>query len=87
MKKLKTIVAGLCLIGLTGSCVISHTAVVTNNAVGSKEYESKGHHFKKDLDLSYETAMKKGKITKIGIAELRVKFFFIPFYSLKITGE
>ena len=87
MKKIKAIFAGLCLIGLTGSCVISHTAVVTNNSVGSKEYEIKGHQFKKDFDLSYETAMRKGKITTIGIAEMRVKLVFIPIYSLKITGE
>lgn len=87
MKKMKPILAGLSLIGLMGSCVISHTAVVTNNSVGSKVYEIKGHQFKKDFDMSYETAMKKGKISTIGIAEMRVKLVFIPIYSLKITGE
>ncbi|PHR31944.1 MAG: hypothetical protein COA38_06970 [Fluviicola sp.] len=87
MKKVKMIFASLCIGGLMGSCVISHTAVVTNNPVGSKVGEIKGHQFKKDFDMSYEAAMKKGGITTIGIAEMRVKMFFIPLYNFKVTGE
>lgn len=84
---MKAIFASICVVGLMGSCVISHTAVVTNNPVGNKMGEVKGHQFKKNFDLSYEAAMKKGGITTVGIAEMRVKLFFIPLYSFKVTGE
>ncbi len=87
MKKIKTIAASICMVGLLGSCVVSHTAVVTNNPVGSKKGEIKGHQFKKNFDLSYESAMKKGKISEVGIAEMRVKLFIIPLYKLTVTGE
>jgi len=87
MKKMKMIFASFCIAALMGSCVISHTAVVTNNSVGSKVGQIKGHQFKKDFDMSYEAAMKKGGITTVGIAEMRVKLFFIPLYNLKVTGE
>lgn len=73
--------------GSMTSCVASHTAVVTNNSVGDKTGVVKGTSFKKDLDLSYEGAMKDGGITKVGIAEMKITVFVIPFYKLTVTGE
>lgn len=74
--------------GSMTSCVVSHTAVVTNNSVGDKTGEVKGTPFKKDLDLSYEGAMKDGGITKVGIAEMKVRvLLIIPHYKLTVTGE
>ncbi|MFT4757701.1 MAG: putative membrane protein [Vicingaceae bacterium] len=87
MKKTKlAIVAGV--IAIAGaSCTISHTAIVTNNAVGSKTGVAKGHTMQKDIDISYEAAMKQGEISTIGISEFKVKMFFIPIYLLTVTGE
>lgn len=87
MKKNKlVVVAGI--IAIAGaSCTVSHTAIVTNNSVGSKTGVAKGHALKKDIDISYEAAMKKGKITKVGISEFKIKMFFIPIYNLTVTGE
>lgn len=87
MKKMKiAFVAGLCVVGMS-SCTVMHTAVVTNNPVGSKKYTMKPKPFGKDQGVSYNQAMKKGKISKLGIAEYKMKMFFIPMQELTITGE
>lgn len=87
MKKMKiAFVAGLCVIGMS-SCTVMHTAVVTNNPVGSKKYTMKPKPFGKDQGVSYNQAMKKGKITTLGVAEYKLKAFFVFFPELTITGE
>lgn len=88
MKNVKIAALSLTLVGLMGSCMLSHTAVVTNNSVGSKKVEVKGTPFKKNLDISYNGAMKKGKISTVGVVEFRTKaLLIIPQYSITMTGE
>lgn len=70
------------------SCTVAHTAVVTNNAVGSKRGKLVTHPFKRNAGLSYESAMKNGEIKKLGIAEYKAKVFLtIPVQKLEVTGE
>ena len=87
MKKIKQ--ASLAVIAMValGSCTVSHTAILTNNPVGSKVGVTKAGAFMKNPDVSYKTAMKKGNISKIGIAEMKVKVFIFPKYVLTVTGE
>ncbi len=87
MKKVKIGLLSMAFLGLMGSCMVSHTVVVTNNSVGSKKVEVKGFSFKKDLDISYSGAMKKGGISEVGIAEFKTKLIFFPQYSVVLTGE
>lgn len=70
------------------SCTASHTAMITNNPVGSKTGKSESGLFSPDSGFSYHEAVKNGGIEKIGVGEAKVKFFIIPFkYSLIVTGE
>lgn len=87
MKKLKLLSGFAFALALTTSCVTSHTAVVTNNPVGSKTGEATAKVFDKDADFSYSAAMKKGGISKVGIAEVKATVFIFPKYTLTITGE
>jgi len=84
MKKL--LLMGMIAGGLS-SCTVSHTIMVTNNAVGSKVGMIKKSAFSKDVDLSLESACKKGKITKVGTVEMKMKFFILPSYKIVVTGE
>lgn len=72
---------------LLASCTVSHTAVVTNNSVGSKVGKAKAKATDKKADFSFSAAMKNGNISKIGIAEMKVKVFFFPRYTMTVTGE
>ncbi len=72
---------------LLGSCTVSHTAVVTNNPVGSRVGIAKAGAFQKDADCSYKAAMDKGKISKIGVAEVKMKVFIFPKITTTGTGE
>lgn len=87
MKTIKIALLGLGVLGLN-SCTVYHTAVVTNNAVGSKIGVAKAKTGQADADFTYQSAMKNGKITKVGIAETKVTGFFI-FYTgtTTVTGE
>ncbi len=87
MKKTRLVALFSLSLMFFGSCTISHTAVVTNNAVGSKVGVAKAGAFMKDADASYSAAMKNGKISKVGIAEMKVKVFLFPKYTLTVTGE
>lgn len=70
-----------------GSCTLAHTAIVTNNPVGNKKGELKTS-IGMSQGVSFHEAMKKGRITKIGIAEYKFKMFIIiPSQRLTITGE
>jgi hypothetical protein len=87
MKKIKFLGAIAFTLALSASCVASHTAVVTNNPVGSKTGVATAKVFDKDADFSYSAAMKKGNISKVGIAEVKATVFIFPKYTLTITGE
>lgn len=70
------------------SCTLVHTAVVTNNPVGTKKGELKTSIFGTKTGVSYFEAMKKGRITKVGIAEYKMKSFIIfPVQYFTVTGE
>ena len=86
MNKLKAAFVGLAALGL-GSCTVSHTAIVTNNPVGSKVGMVQAKTTNTKADYSYQAAMKNGKITKVGIAETKVTMFFIPKATTIVTGD
>ena len=74
-----------CVTLLLSSCVVSHTVIVTNNPVGTKKGVVSGTPFKKNLDLSYMAAKKRGKITKVGIAEFKTtNILIIPKYEANL---
>jgi hypothetical protein len=87
IKKMKS--AALVLTAAAGlaSCTVIHTAIVTNNPVGSKKGEVKTS-IGASQGVSFHEAMKNGRITKIGIAEFKAKLIvIIPTQKLTITGE
>ncbi|MGM0477726.1 MAG: hypothetical protein ACQERC_00765 [Bacteroidota bacterium] len=90
MKKIKPIVyATVATAGLfLGSCTLAHTVAVTNNPVGSKRGEMASGTADVDSGVTYESAMKQGRITKVGIAEYKMKnyVFFVKEY-MTVTGE
>ena len=87
IKKIKSAVIMLTAALALGSCTIAHTAIVTNNPVGTKKAEMKTS-IGKNQGVSFHQAMKMGKITKIGIAEYKLKVIvIIPSQRLTITGE
>jgi hypothetical protein len=87
-KKLKVFFAlGVVAIGIS-SCTMSHTAVITNNAVGSKIGKASGTIFSPKLDVTYKKAKENGKIRKVGVAEMKVtNYLIIPFYETIVSGE
>ena len=87
MKTIKVALLGLGILSL-GSCTTYHTAIVTNNPVGNKIGVAKAKVGDVDANFTYKSAMKNGKITKAGIAETKVKGFFIFYTGITIvTGE
>jgi hypothetical protein len=89
MNKIKglLLVGGVMLLGAS-SCTLSHTAVVTNNPVGSKKGVAKASNFNSKNEVTYQKAMEKGKIEKVGIAEYKVTGFLIfTNRTLTVTGE
>lgn len=89
LKKIKTVGAFVACIAVMSSCTtIAHTAIVTNNPVGSKTGKSQSLPFSKDQGVSYVDAMKDGDISKIGVAEFKaISMFFGIKQTLIITGE
>jgi hypothetical protein len=87
MKKLKLFIIPLSIGMYLTSCTIAHTAVVTNNPVGSKVGVAKAGPFSKDADVSYSKAMENGKISKVGIAEFKATVFIFPTFKTTVTGE
>jgi hypothetical protein len=86
--KVKNVIAALCIAGLFSSCVVAHTATVTNNAVGSKTGVAKAGAFSKDMDISFQKAKKNGDISKVGIAEFKVtQILIFPKFTTTVTGE
>ncbi len=86
MNKIKNLtIAGCIAVALT-SCV-SQTYMVTDNSVGTKIGVARFKYFSKDADFSIEAAAKNGKITKIGIVEVKTTVFFIPFVKTTVFGE
>jgi hypothetical protein len=66
MKKLTVILSTL-LFSMS-SCVLSHTAVVTNNTVGTKEGVAKTKLLDRVPDFTFKTAKANGGIERVGIA-------------------
>lgn len=88
LKKIKLFGAAAALAVAVSSCTtINHSAVVTNNPVGSKTGISKSGPFSKTQGVSYVNSMKDGGISKIGIAEYKAKTFFFVWQKLTVTGE
>lgn len=85
MKKFLTVVA---IAFLCFSCTMVHTAAVTNNPVGSKTGEVSAATSDVDAGVSYAGAVGAGKISKVGIAEYKMKSYviFIKEYMV-VTGE
>lgn len=73
---------------MLGSCTLSHSVVVTNNPVGSKTGEVSSATADVDAGVSYAAAVSDGKISKVGIAEYKMKSYVI-FYKeyMVVTGE
>ena len=85
--KIKSLLAVMAMSAFCSSCVISHTALVTNNPVGSKVGTSGGSMMKKDFDMSFQKAKEEGEISKVGIAEVKITQFFVPKATTTVTGE
>ena len=69
------------------SCVLTHTALVTNNSVGYKVGVATAKPFQKDSDISFKKAKENGDISKVGIAEFKVTQFIFPIFKTTVTGE
>jgi hypothetical protein len=86
MNKLKLFgLAAIAALGLS-SCV-SQTYMVTDNPIGTKIGVARYKMFAKDADFSLEEAAKNGKITKIGLVEVKTTFFILPFIKTTVYGE
>jgi hypothetical protein len=86
MKKL-TIILSAFLFSMS-SCVLSHTAVVTSNPVGTKEGVARTKLFDRVPDFTFKTAKENGGIERVGIAEIKHQQFVIfPVISTRVTGE
>lgn len=73
---------------LLGSCTLSHTVVVTNNPVGSKTGEVKSGTADVDSGVTYAGAVLAGRITKVGIAEYKMKSYVVMVKEyMVVTGE
>lgn len=90
MSKIKPFGVATLLIGglFLGSCTLSHTAVVTNNPVGTKTGTSKSASIDANQGVSYSDAMKDGRISKVSIGEYKLKNVVIFLTEeLKVAGE
>jgi hypothetical protein len=71
-----------------GSCTLTHTAVVTNNPVGSKRGKVSSGTADVDSGVTYQAAVNAGKISKVGIAEYKLKSYVFIFKEyMVVTGE
>lgn len=89
LKKIKPIFMATLVMGFMGSCVtLNHSAYVTNNAVGSKTGVSKATSWDANQGVTFNDAMKDGRITKVGIAEYKMKNLIIMIKEeMTVTGE
>jgi hypothetical protein len=84
----KIIIMVLAMGSIFSSCVVAHTAQVTNNPVGSKVGVASGGLMKKDLDFSFQKAKENGNISKVGIAEFKMtQILIFPKVKTTVTGE
>lgn len=85
---MKKLLFTLGLGAVLGSCTLTHSVVVTNNPVGSKRGEISSATADADAGVSYAGAVSDGKITKVGIAEYKMKYYvFIVKEYMVVTGE
>jgi hypothetical protein len=88
LKKLKTVGALVACAAIMSSCIAVHTAVLTNNPVGTKTGKSSSKPFQKIQGVTYKDAMKDGGIAKIGVGEFKIKSVLFGLkQTLVITGE
>lgn len=87
MKQIKMMAFAMAIATFATSCTVAHTAIVTNNSVGTKVGVAKAGVFSKDFDISFKKAMENGKITKIGVAEQKTTVFIFPKYKTIVSGE
>lgn len=85
--KLKTLAVAVVVAMTFSSCVLTHTALVTNNSVGTKVGIATAKPFQKDQDISFKKAKENGDISKVGIAEFKVTQFIFPKFKTTVTGE
>jgi|APGre2960657404_1045060.scaffolds.fasta_scaffold34386_2 hypothetical protein len=83
MKKVKFLIASAVTAVCLSSCSMT-TYMVTDNPVGTKTGVAKGKVGQKDADYSLEAACKKGKITKVGVVQVRYGLFSV---TTTVTGE
>lgn len=88
MKRFKPIAYGIVLSAFLGSCTLTHSVIVTNNPVGSKTGEMKSGTADVDSGVTFNQAMKNGRISKAGIAEYKAKSYVFMFKEyMVVTGE
>jgi len=89
MKRVFKTLSFIAFVGGVSSCTISHTALVTNNAVGSKTGVAKAHNLQPNMDYTLATAKKNGGVEKIGVAETKVKNYLGIFwqFTTTVSGE
>ena len=84
MKKILMITS---CVALFSSCTLSHTITCTNNPVGTKTGVAKTKIFG-DQDISYATACKNGKISKVGTTENKMTNYLLFLQTkITVTGE
>ncbi len=70
------------------SCVISHSFVLTNNPVGSKQIVIDYSNVDTKQGVTYHQAIKQGNISKIGLVERKtVSYFFFTRETMVVRGE
>lgn len=93
MRKFKTMLALLAIVGLMSSCALTLPVNATGNPVGSKVGTSKATGYLGVLffnaDASIQTAAKNGGITKISTVDIKKTnvLGLVVTYETIVTGE
>jgi hypothetical protein len=85
---MKKLLGALAIVVFLGSCTLTHTAVVTNNPIGSKKGKVSSGTADVDSGVTYQAAVNAGRISKVGIAEYKLKSYVFLFKEyMVVTGE
>jgi hypothetical protein len=93
LKKIKTLVLFVALVGIMSACSLTLPVNATSNPVGSKVGSAKATGFLSILffnqDASIQTAAKNGGITKISTVDIKQGNILnlIVTYETIVTGE
>lgn len=88
MKRIKLLAASCMLMLFVGSSCTTTTHTVTNNPIGDAQGDVGGTPlFNTDLDLSYQSAAKRGSIDEISTARFKTGLLIIPFYQTTVSGQ